>query len=324
MRNHRSLDRHRCGGRGRGRRWWAAGVGAGHPHRRRSTRWRRGSAGHGGAAGRRSSSLGPPRRARARSSAAGAQPWSPRTIAIHCGHPAATRNGSAPPGRAPSRPAPRRGRPPRLRPARLSPARPGAARPARRAAARRGTALRVTVPPPAHRGTRTPGACQIPVTGAKSQLQLRFRPVSWPELLRSRRRRTAKPIDRQGRARGGAARGGGARGRAARGDRGARGGAARGREAGRRAAPGRAGRGRGGLFALASAAGMSVAAARACARASATRVEEARAAQQRRPGPRAGRVNVSALQALVGSLTLGRLRGVGQRRGRGAGAERGT
>jgi hypothetical protein len=67
------------------------------------------------------------------------QPLSTRTIASHCGQPAATRNGS-------NRPATH-------------------------------LALRATAPPPTHRAPRTPPApCQIPVTRAKSQLQPRFDP----------------------------------------------------------------------------------------------------------------------------------------------------
>jgi hypothetical protein len=68
------------------------------------------------------------------------QPLSTRTIAIHCGQPAATRNGSTPP-------------PPRTSPC---------------------------APPPRrtthHAPRRQPAPCQIPVPGAKSQLQPRFDP----------------------------------------------------------------------------------------------------------------------------------------------------
>ena len=80
--------------------------------------------------GRRARSAPPPR-----------SPPSARTITIHCGDPAATRNGSAPP------------------------------RPCTSVA-------RVTASPPKPpRARARPAPCQIPAASAKCQLQLRFDPV---------------------------------------------------------------------------------------------------------------------------------------------------
>jgi hypothetical protein len=79
-----------------------------------------------------------------------------QTIAIHCGHPAATRKGSAPPRHAPQ--PPRASRLRRQRTAPRAPPAPPAHRGPRPA-------------PPAHRARAPPAPCQIPVTGAKSELR---------------------------------------------------------------------------------------------------------------------------------------------------------